>query len=121
MKTVLALDPGYGNTKICFDGRVATMQSAISRPQKVGLAAIGMKTAVKTKIIELDGYEFAIGPDTWHWGNLLSSGDYSAITSPERRALAFGTLAESLPPGEHQIDLMVIGLPVHLLQDEIQA
>jgi hypothetical protein len=121
MKTVLALDPGYGNTKICFDGRVATMQSAISRPQKVGLAAIGMKTAVKTKIIELDGYEFAIGPDTWHWGNLLSSGDYSAITSPERRALAFGTLAESLPPGEHRIDLMVIGLPVHLLQDEIQA
>jgi hypothetical protein len=121
MKTVLALDPGYGNTKVCLNGHVAILQSAISRPQKVGMAAIGMKTVAKVKTIFLDGYEFAIGPDTWHWGNLLSSNDYSAITSPERRALAFGALAELLPPGEHQIDLMVIGLPVNLLQDETQA
>ena len=121
MNKALALDPGYGNTKVCLDGRVATLQSAISRPQKVGMAAIGMKKLVKVKIIQLDGYEFAVGPDTWHWGNLLSSGDYSAITSPERRALAFGTLAELLPPGEHRIDLMVVGLPVNLLQDETQA
>jgi hypothetical protein len=121
MKTALALDPGYGNTKVCLDGRVAILQSAISRPQKIGMAAIGMKRVAKVKAISLDGYEFAIGPDAWHQGSLLSSGDYSAITSPERRALAFGASAELLPPGEHQIDLMVIGLPVNLLQDETQA
>jgi hypothetical protein len=45
MTTVLALDPGFGNTKVCIDGHVACIQSAIARPQSVGMAAIGMKTA----------------------------------------------------------------------------
>jgi hypothetical protein len=31
MTTVLALDPGYGNTKVCVDGHVACLQSAIDR------------------------------------------------------------------------------------------
>jgi len=118
---ILALDPGYGNTKICVNGKVAYTQSAISRPQSIGLAGIGMKTATQVRTIKVDGYEFAIGPGAWHWGSLRSSRDYSAIASPERRALAFGTLAEVLPPGEHAFDLMVVGLPVPLLQDQTQA
>lgn len=118
---ILALDPGYGNTKICINGHVAYTQSAIARPQSIGLAGIGMKTAVQVRTIQIDGYEFAIGPGAWHWGSLRSSRDYSAITSPERRGLAFGTLAEVLPPGEHNFELMVVGLPVPLLQDQTQA
>ncbi len=121
MTTILALDPGFGNTKVCINGHVALMQSAIARPQSVGMAAIGMKTTSQVKLIRLEGYEFAIGPGAWHWGNLLTSRDYSAIASPERRALAFGTLANLLEPGEYVVHLMVIGLPVNLLQDEIQA
>ena len=111
MTNVLALDPGYGNTKVCFNGQTASIQSAVARPQSVGLAAIGMKTASQVKLVRLDGYEFAIGPGTWHWGNLLTSRDYSALASPERRALAFGTAAGLLDPGRHDIDLMVVGLP----------
>lgn len=121
MKQVFALDPGYGNTKVCVNGETAVIQSAIARLQSIGMAAIGMKTASEVRSIRIDRHDFAIGPGAWHWGNLLSSRDYSAITSPERRALAFGTLSQLLPPGEYEIDLMVIGLPVPLLQDEAQA
>ncbi len=121
MTTVLALDPGYGNTKVCLDGKVACLQSAIARPQEVGLAAIGMKTAAQVNLIQLEGNEFAIGPGTWHWGSLLSGRDYSALASLERRALAFGTLAALIPPGSYLINHFVIGLPVPLLVDELQA
>jgi hypothetical protein len=38
MTSVLALDPGYGNIKVCVDGHVACLQSAIARPQAVGMA-----------------------------------------------------------------------------------
>jgi hypothetical protein len=100
MATVLALDPGFGNTKVCIDGHVTCLQSAISRPQSVGMAAIGMKTASQVDIVRMDGYEFAIGPGAWHWGSLLTSRDYSALALPERRALAFGTLGKLLKPGE---------------------
>jgi hypothetical protein len=53
MTTVLALDPGYGNTKVCVDGHIACLQSAIARPQTVGMAAIGIKTASQVDIIRL--------------------------------------------------------------------
>lgn len=69
---ILALDPGYGNTKVCIDGTTAVLQSAIARPQSVGLAAIGMQTASRVQSIFLDGYEFTIGPGAWHWGTLRS-------------------------------------------------
>jgi len=59
---ILALDPGYGNTKVCIDGTTAVLQSAIARPQSVGMAAIGMQTASRVQSIFLDGYEFTIGP-----------------------------------------------------------
>ena len=121
MTSVLALDPGYGNTKVCLDGHVACLQSAIARPQAVGMAAIGMKTASQVDIIRLGGQEFAIGPGTWHWGSLLSGRDYSALASLERRALAFGTLATLLKPGSYVMDHMVVGLPVPLLMDGLQA
>lgn len=38
----------------------------------------------------MDGYEFAIGPGAWHWGSLLTSRDYSALASPERRYFSRG-------------------------------
>jgi hypothetical protein len=121
MKNVIALDPGYGNTKICVDCRTASIQSAIARPQSTGMATIGMKTASDVLSIELDGHSFAVGPGAWHWGNMLTSRDYSALASPERRGLAFATLAQILEPGDYDFELMVIGLPVPLLRDETQT
>jgi hypothetical protein len=43
---------------------------------------------------------------------MLTSRDYSALASPERKSLAFATLAQILEPGEYDFELMVIGLPV---------
>ena len=36
MKNVIALDPGYGNTKVCVNGATASIQSAVARPQSTG-------------------------------------------------------------------------------------
>jgi hypothetical protein len=121
MKNVIALDPGYGNTKVCVNGATASIQSAVARPQSTGMATIGMKTASQILSVELEGQAFAIGPGAWHWGNMLTSRDYSALASPERKALAFTTLAQLLDPGEYDFELMVIGLPVPLLKDETQS
>ncbi|MGD0535985.1 MAG: hypothetical protein ABR999_11195 [Methanoregula sp.] len=52
MNTVLALDPGFGNAKVCIDGHVAVMQSVIARPQSVGMAAIGGGIASQVTLIE---------------------------------------------------------------------
>ncbi len=52
---------------------------------------------------------------------MLTNRDYSALSSPERRALVFGALAQVLEPGEYSFDTMVIGLPVPLLMDEVQG
>lgn len=121
MSTVFALDLGFGNAKACLNGQTAVLQSAVSRPRAMGKAALGMKVAARVPTIHLEGRTFALGRGAWQWGDLLTSGDYSALATPERRALAFGALAQLLPPGEHEVDLMVIGLPVPLLQDAAQA
>src|SRR5512146_1751967 len=106
MKNVIALDPGYGNTKICVHCQTASIQSAIARFRPTGMATIGMKTASQVLSMEIDGHSFAIGPGAWHWGEMLTSRDYSALASPERRGLAFATLAQLLPPGTHDFELM---------------
>ena len=121
MPSILALDPGYGNTKVCVDCRTASIQSAAARPRSIGLAAIGIKTASQARKVTFDQYRFAVGPESWHWGDSISSRDYSALATPERRAMFYAVLSELLPPGEYSSDLLVIGLPVPLLQDQTQA
>lgn len=41
----LTLDPGFGNTKVCVAGKTSVVQTAVSIPRSVGLAAIGMRSA----------------------------------------------------------------------------
>lgn len=118
---ILAADPGFGSTKINVDGKSASLTSAIARVKEIGMAGIGMKTASKAMIIRIGWETFAIGDGAWHWGDVLTNRDYSALSSPERRALVFGTLSMILEPGEYEFDTMVIGLPVPLLMDEIQG
>jgi hypothetical protein len=85
------------------------------------MAGIGMKTASQALTIEMNWEKYAIGDGAWHWGNILTNRDYSALSSPERRALVFGTLSLILEPGTHEFETMVIGLPVPLLLDETQG
>lgn len=41
----IGYDPGFGNTSVCVNGRVQTLQTAAALPNAVGLAAIGMRSA----------------------------------------------------------------------------
>ena len=118
---IFAADPGFGDTKVNVDGRSASMASAIARVKQIGMAGIGMKTASQALTIEMNWEKYAIGDGAWHWGNILTNRDYSALSSPERRALVFGTLSLILDPGTHEFETMVIGLPVPLLMDETQG
>ncbi len=118
---IIALDPGYGSTKICVFGETALIQSAVSRPQKVGLAATGMKTARHAQKVSFDQIHFAVGPHAWHWGVPYGSLDYTALAAPERRALFYAILSHLLEPAQYYVEQLIVGLPVPLLQDQTQA
>ena len=118
---VLAVDPGFGNTKINVGGKSASLTSAIARAKSVGMAGIGMKAASHAKTIQYGWETYVIGDGAWHHGKMLTNRDYSALSSPERKALVFGAIAQVLDPGDYTFDMMVIGLPVPLLMDEVQG
>jgi len=119
---IIALDPGYGNVKVCFNGKTTLVQTAVSRPKDIGLAGIGMKTAARgTHNVLFNGYRFCVGPYSWYRGDTTTSMDYSSIVSPERLAAFYTAYALTEPPTQLGDTSMVIGLPVPLLRDETQA
>lgn len=118
---ILAVDPGFGVTKLKVIDQVTIMPSAIARMKDVGNAGIGMKVASHANTITYGWETYAIGEGAWHHGEPLTNRDYSALASPERKALFFGAFAQAMPPGEYIIETMVIGLPVDLLMDEAQG
>lgn len=125
---IVALDPGYGNTKVCANGLVATIQSAVARPKMIGMAAVGMKTAAPAMGVSMfdaqaggKSTSFVVGYGAWRWGDPLGGMDFTALSSEPRRALFYSALAQIVAPGKHVIDHLVIGLPVPLLQDQGQA
>ncbi len=118
---VIALDPGYGNTKVCLDGHVTALQSVVARSRSLGLAAIGMRMAQQAIEVEFENHHYIAGPSAWNWSDPMSSQDFTALTSPERRTLFYAALAGLLPQEETCVEWLIVGLPVPLLQDEIQA
>jgi hypothetical protein len=122
MNQILALAPGFGNTKVVSSHGAHILQSAVARPHEIGLAAKGLETQARPQTVTLgNGLSFVAGAGAWAWGEPLSTLDFNDLTSPQRLALFYAALSHLLPPGEHNIDLLVIGLPVPLLQDELQA
>jgi hypothetical protein len=119
--SVFAIDPGFGETKICIGGQTARQPSVLARPNNIGMAGIGMKTASQAHTIQIGWENFATGEGAWNWGNVLNNLDYSALSAPERRALIFSTAGLILAPGEYTFDLAVFGLPVPLMMDEVQG
>lgn len=117
---IIALDPGYGNTKVCLNGQTGIIQSSIARPITVGSAGIGMGRLVKANRISFDHNTYVIGKDAWQWGTPISSKDFAALASPERKALFLGALSTLIAEGRTSFDGMVIGLPVPLLRDQQQ-
>jgi hypothetical protein len=119
---VIALDPGFGNTKVCVAGKTSVVQTAVSIPRSIGLAAIGMRAAGRrVQTISFDRHTFAVGTGAWAKGEPRTSMDYSAIAGPERRALFYAALAHALNGNALRDATLVIGLPVPLPQDREQA
>ncbi|HRJ59044.1 MAG TPA: ParM/StbA family protein [Anaerolineales bacterium] len=118
---ILAVDPGFGDIKLQVNQRVIKITSAIARARSVGMAGIGMKSASQASTIQYGRETYVIGDGAWHHGDLLTNRDYSALSSPERKALVFGALTQALNAKEYVFDTMVIGLPVPLLMDEVQG
>jgi hypothetical protein len=122
MSTIVALDPGFGNTKVASSQGVHVLQSAVASPREIGMAARGLETQTRPQTVTLaSGLSFVAGAGAWAWGEPLSTLDFNDLTSPQRLALFYTALSHLLAPGEYVIDLLVIGLPVPLLQDELQA
>jgi len=126
----IALDPGFGNTKVCIDGQVSCQQSAVARPVEIGLAASGMRVAADSgPRVAFDGFEFIVGPGAWRWGHTTGSMDYAGIVGPERLALMYAGIASLTLPADwksafgpgHLGDVhLIIGLPVPLMIDTAQ-
>jgi hypothetical protein len=121
MGMIIALDPGFGNTKVCLNGVVSVIQSIAVRPKRIGMAGLGMKGASPIIEVAFDKYEFAVGPGAVEWGIPQSNLDYSSLASEERQALFYAALAPLLGTGTHAVDLLMVGLPVPLLLDSEQS
>ena len=118
---VIADDRGFGNTKVCVDGQIALLPSIVTRPQSLGLAAIGLKVETRPTSVAFDEHSFAVGAQAWQWGAPLFSLDFTSLVSPERLALLYAALAQLLTPDEPHSAALVVGLPVASLQDTEQA
>lgn len=117
---VIGYDPGFGNTKVCFNGKTTVIQTAVCHPKHIGYAAAGMKTAGDdvTRVSYRD-QEFAVGEGAWHLGDMLTSLDYASIVSPERLTALFAALSKIANPADLTGECMlVIGLPIPLMQNE---
>ncbi len=85
---IISIDPGFGNTKVCVDGKVSIIQTAVSRPKMIGMAAIGMRTATPISPVTLpSGAAYVAGEGAWHHGEPLSTMDYASLTSEPRLAI----------------------------------
>lgn len=115
---IVAEDRGVGNTKVCINGKVAIVQSAVTRPRKLGLAGIGMRVSQQPKKVSFGGFDFAVGGGAWNWGPVVNLMDYISLVIPERLALLYASIdeIELLQPDTPTEAEMVIGVPTPFLK-----
>lgn len=120
---IIALDPGFGNTKVVADSKVAILQSAVAKPRQIGNAAIGMAHYEAENEIILNGQRYVTGERAWLQGETFGNMDYSSLGDVSRKILFYSALSEILPEKteEELKATLVIGLPVQLLQDKIES
>ena len=125
--TIVGYDPGFGNTNVCVAGQVHSLQTVVARPNEIGLAAMGLRSAgSQATEVTFANQRYIVGPGSWQRGQPLASMDFLSLTSAPRLALFYAALSP-LIPNQHllkkaMLELsVVIGLPVPLLQDSTQA
>lgn len=73
--------------------------------------------AAKAKHVQFGENEFLVGANSWFGGDTINSYDYSDLFGVPRTAAFYAALAEVLPEGESEGNL-VIGLPIPVLYPE---
>lgn len=108
---VRAIDVGYGNTKFTIDN-TSTCEIFPSLAPLANSSADHLSFYEKrqTRVVRVGDTHFEVGPDSTLFGaSSILHGDY--IDTPQYLALTYGALdAMQLD----YIDLLVVGLPVHL-------
>ena len=118
MTTALALDPGYGNTKLFGPEGALCMPSVVSSgdTQVVGRMT-GLRRAKPPLRVTLDGAVFHVGEDAHDWGRPIENLDYDRLAgSPEMMALVLGAVTQYGVP-DQPVDL-IVGLPIATLQGD---
>ncbi|GIK36601.1 MAG: hypothetical protein BroJett011_04340 [Chloroflexota bacterium] len=137
MTTQIALDGGFGNTKIAWkngNGRIHVEHF----PSVVGLgqADLGLLTTglngrhrqVKPFIVEWDGLQYLAGPNIHRWSRPVERLDFQRLyEGPEAKALTYAALSRLFPPsggagGASEGEVSVLaGFPVEILQDRARG
>ena len=122
MTSPIALDPGYGNSKLFGASGCVVVPSAVSVGDSRHVARMtGLRTAKRPLHIETEAGAFHVGENAHDWGRPVENLDFDRLAgSPEMTALWYGAFSRYGPP-DGPIDLMV-GLPIHVLMgDEAKA
>ena len=103
MNTILALDGGFGNTKIAYkngDGHihVESFPSVVGLGQTdMGLLTTGLdgrRRQVKPFVVEFDGLQYLAGPNIHRWNRPVERLDFRRLyEGPEARTLFYAALA----------------------------
>jgi len=122
-KTIVAIDVGYGNTKVCWqrNGEARKQFIFTSQVQTINepVETIpGMAAPDRVQVNLHDKY-FLVGPDVAGYGSTQLNSDYA--NSDGYKALVIGALhyvmkTEAIPL--HEIDCLVLGLPVSEYKDK---
>lgn len=121
MSTIAAIDIGYRNTKCMFSAGPNHPTRSLIFPSlalpAVGNQPIRLLDRRNTRLVEVDGAPYEIGPDV----DLLS-GTHTALVlhenyihTPEHRALFLGALSYM---GFSEIDVLAVGLPVEFMSQQ---
>lgn len=115
MNTVLAFDPGFGNTKLYGQNGQLVMQSAVSSAGSSHTYRVeGLRATRSPLRIETAAGPFYVGERAHDWGRPVENLDLERLTgSPEMLALLYAALTKYGVPSE-QISL-VVGLPIGAL------
>ena len=117
MTVALALDLGFGNTKLYGGGGGVVLQSAVSvAASKEIHRMIGLRASNPPLRVASEAGEFYVGEGAHDWGRPVENLELDRLTgSPETLALFLGAATRYGEPSE-AISLMV-GLPIGLLMD----
>jgi hypothetical protein len=113
----IAVDPGFGNTKIAGSKGELILQSAVASDGTRRMGAVaGLRSAQRPMLIEVEGGAFYVGPGAHAIGGPVQNLDMDRLSGTlEMRALLYGAFSKYRASGKLDV---VVGLPIEPLMGE---